>query len=265
MTRFSEPDAALVAKEYERSLSPESRRRSGAVYTPRYLAEFILDLAGHGLEPPPAEPRVLDPACGCGVFLACAAGRLVEGWRRGGADPGSRSDALRLRRLVERRLFGVDTDPRACELAVQSVREVVAAATPATRLPAAYFAGNVRCADFLELGPAGSAKPARGRSPFAGPFDLVAGNPPYVSTARLSGAAKAQLRTRFSSAFGRIDLYALFLEHAVEFLAPGGTLAFITPDKYLTTGSARRLRETCLLYTSPSPRDQRGSRMPSSA
>ena len=30
-------------------------------------------------------------------------------------------------------------------------------------------------------------------------------------------------------------------------------------------GYAKTLRTTCLLYTSPSPRDQRGSRMPSSA
>ena len=30
-------------------------------------------------------------------------------------------------------------------------------------------------------------------------------------------------------------------------------------------GALRELREGCLLYTSPSPRDQRGSRMPSSA
>ena len=30
-------------------------------------------------------------------------------------------------------------------------------------------------------------------------------------------------------------------------------------------GSRWKLREGCLLYTSPSPRDQRGSRMPSSA
>ena len=28
---------------------------------------------------------------------------------------------------------------------------------------------------------------------------------------------------------------------------------------------AKQVRRTCLLYTSPSPRDQRGSRMPSSA
>ena len=32
-----------------------------------------------------------------------------------------------------------------------------------------------------------------------------------------------------------------------------------------TWGLASRIPDTCLLYTSPSPRDQRGSRMPSSA
>ena len=33
----------------------------------------------------------------------------------------------------------------------------------------------------------------------------------------------------------------------------------------LSVSKAKRLRGICLLYTSPSPRDQRGSRMPSSA
>ena len=36
-------------------------------------------------------------------------------------------------------------------------------------------------------------------------------------------------------------------------------------DKENMPGSAREVANACLLYTSPSPRDQRGSRMPSSA
>ena len=35
--------------------------------------------------------------------------------------------------------------------------------------------------------------------------------------------------------------------------------------KYKPITNGRRNMTTCLLYTSPSPRDQRGSRMPSSA
>ena len=34
---------------------------------------------------------------------------------------------------------------------------------------------------------------------------------------------------------------------------------------YMNAEALKKTIETCLLYTSPSPRDQRGSRMPSSA
>ena len=41
--------------------------------------------------------------------------------------------------------------------------------------------------------------------------------------------------------------------------------AIFTLHNSIETGEILRRREACLLYTSPSPRDQRGSRMPSSA
>jgi len=45
-------------------------------------------------------------------------------------------------------------------------------------------------------------------------------------------------------------------------------IPFITagdPDLATTRALVLELEKSCLLYTSPSPRDQRGSRMPSSA
>ena len=44
-----------------------------------------------------------------------------------------------------------------------------------------------------------------------------------------------------------------------------GVHEHIQSNKRQSTMSAVRLSKNCLLYTSPSPRDQRGSRMPSSA
>ena len=49
---------------------------------------------------------------------------------------------------------------------------------------------------------------------------------------------------------------------------PDGTPIFLNADNELTqrgTDTTVDSNRTCLLYTSPSPRDQRGSRMPSSA
>lgn len=70
----------------------------------------------------------------------------------------------------------------------------------------------------------------------------VVANPPYVSITQLSEAEKARYRERFATATGRFDLYALFFEQALRSLAVGGRLVFVTPEKYLTVGSARPLR-----------------------
>lgn len=74
------------------------------------------------------------------------------------------------------------------------------------------------------------------------PVDFVIGNPPYVPITGLTEDEKARYRERFTVASGRFDLYALFFEAALARLAPGGRLVFVTPEKYLTTASARPLR-----------------------
>ena len=50
-----------------------------------------------------------------------------------------------------------------------------------------------------------------------------------------------------------------------QILGFGGALLELQESNQSAAGSANGLFFTCLLYTSPSPRDQRGSRMPSSA
>lgn len=87
---------------------------------------------------------------------------------------------------------------------------------------------EIREADFL----AGDGEPA----------GFVIGNPPYVPITGLSEDEKARYREGFTVAAGRFDLYALFFEAALRRLAPGGRLVFVTPEKYLTTASARPLR-----------------------
>ena len=61
---------------------------------------------------------------------------------------------------------------------------------------------------------------------------------------------------------GTAEDYAIIGEHASEFAQnlPNRILDHLSILKGDTGGFA-----VCLLYTSPSPRDQRGSRMPSSA
>ena len=87
----------------------------------------------------------------------------------------------------------------------------------------------------------------------------------------------ASLGTRARTIADNMDLYMSELKEGL--LEGLGSLPGILPDKELATwstdkawvadaflwSSAQGVSMACLLYTSPSPRDQRGSRMPSSA
>ena len=89
-------------------------RRKGTVYTPAHLVDFVLD----GVLPwddPQWDLKILDPACGSGIFLVNAFQRLIHRWKR--AHPGQRIDSSTLRSLLERNLFGVDVDPHAVRTA----------------------------------------------------------------------------------------------------------------------------------------------------
>jgi hypothetical protein len=73
-------------------------------------------------------------------------------------------------------------------------------------------------------------------------YRYVIGNPPYVSLARISERERATYRARFATARGRFDLHMLFFERALEDLAEGGCLVFVTPEKFAYVASASPLR-----------------------
>lgn len=229
--------AASSGLEYLQTLSSTERRENGQVFTPRYLVSFILEIAGYEASAPIEEQTLLDPACGAGAFLERAVELLGSRLEHQGYDLRIGAGRRRLLELVASRLFGVDIDSQACELARKSVRAAVFRLT-GVELHPTFFAANVICADFLALD---------GLACFpCSKVDYIVGNPPYVSTETQTEAYRFWLRSRFASATGRFDLYMLFMEHSLIFLKEGGQLAFITPDKFLLSEAARPLRRIFL-------------------
>jgi len=79
-------------------------------------------------------------------------------------------------------------------------------------------------------------------------FDAVIANPPYIDSERMINdgqrALRARLALRWPGARGNWDLYIVFMELGLALLRPGGAMAFLTPDKWLSKpfGNALRAR-----------------------
>ncbi len=229
-------DSHRRATRHLLDISADDRRGAGQVYTPAHLVDFVLERAGYAAGAALEPGTLLDPACGCGVFLERSVAVLAARFAAAGIDPRSRGGRTEFVDAVSYSLYGVDVDVQACELARRALRSAVAAAT-SSLLPADSFEDNIVEADFLLASePAGLPPAVRGG------FDFVVGNPPYVSATRLDHAYKSRLRLALESASGRLDLYTLFIERSLSLLRDEGRLAFITPDKFLVSESARSLR-----------------------
>jgi adenine-specific DNA-methyltransferase len=80
-------------------------------------------------------------------------------------------------------------------------------------------------------------------------FDLVIGNPPYISlsklkdlTAILKKDKKSALNIEYETFDGNGDIYALFYELGYELLKDQGILSFITSNKFMRAGYGAALR-----------------------
>jgi adenine-specific DNA-methyltransferase len=77
-------------------------------------------------------------------------------------------------------------------------------------------------------------------------FDVLIGNPPYVSalvfTELYGEALRNALNASFASATGAYDVFVLFLERGIRLLRQSGVLSFITPNKYLAAKYAAGIR-----------------------
>lgn len=103
----------FISSIYETFVT-ERASGEGIYYTPPHLVDFILDRV-LPWDSDNWNVKVLDPACGSGVFLVKAFQRLIHRWRK--AHPDQTIRAENLRGLLEKNLFGVDKDPHAVRVA----------------------------------------------------------------------------------------------------------------------------------------------------
>ena len=198
--------------------------RAGTHYTPHRLVEFILDevLPWEGTD---TNIRILDPACGSGIFLVESYRRLISRWQQ--ANPEAKPDVGTLKALLTNNLYGIDSNLEAVRVAAFSLY-----LTMCDYLEPRYVWANVkfpalrgrnlRDRDFLAVADSPPGEQDR--------FDLVVGNPPWES--RLSGDAEAYRQKR-NRPVGDKQIAQVFLWAAPELCKKTGKIALIAPSKGL--------------------------------
>ncbi len=224
----------LLSEIYENFLG-ELKRERGQFYTPHSLVELILK------EKLPTSSKqfdlkILDPACGSGIFLVESYKRLVKRWKF--ANPAKQIDFRILCELLTSNIYGIEIDQTAIKVAAFSLYlALVDELDPKTlwirsdyQLPYLIFdptdntrpknkqgknlwrmdtIGDVNSNDFIKA-------------------DLVVGNPPFGTKDIKESIVKYLNNKKYP-----MQMVLAFIDKATQF-APTGKIALIFNTKTLT-------------------------------
>lgn len=230
---FNDLPVELISNIYEEFLE----KRPGVVYTPPYLVNFLLDEA-MPYSDLNTNFKILDPACGSGVFLVGAYRRLIYRWRKN--NNWKKPSLVVLKKLLKDNIFGSDKDPEAVNLSVFSLCLALCdELTPLQIWENLEFDNlheeNLLNDDFFKLVNDGKLQ--------SNTFDLVIGNPPFES--KLTDAAQV---VESRKATQRIDqtsideknkqvvklpdnqIALLFLEQSIELCKAGRLVCLVQPS-----------------------------------
>jgi adenine-specific DNA-methyltransferase len=191
-------------------LMPKARRRRLAAYfTPPHLARYAINvLIEAGVRP--GQHRILDPASGGAAFLVPLAERIAALGRRRGAC------AKTILQSINDTLHGVEIDADLARLSRALLTDLLDAEIESSGIE---LDGVIERANTLELD-----RP----DPL---YDAVIGNPPYGRILQPSRALREQYRPVISD--GYVNLYALFVEQALQWVRPGGIICLIIPMSFI--------------------------------
>jgi adenine-specific DNA-methyltransferase len=198
-----------IASLYALLMPKARRRRLAAYFTPPHLAHYAIDaLVEAGIKP--GEHRILDPASGGAAFLVPLAAHIAARGRQRGAR------AKTILQSINNSLHGVEIDADLARLSHSLLTDLLDAEIESSGIE---LGGLIECANTLELG---HPRPL---------YDAVIGNPPYGRILRPSRA----LRTRYHAVIsdGYVNLYALFVEQALQWVRPGGIICLIIPMSFV--------------------------------
>ena len=225
---FSFIPVELISAVYDRFLGidPEDKRRTGAFYTPSFLASLTVnqsvEIISHNrlLE---SSFLAIDPSCGSGIFLVQLFERIVEVWRLENNEEIPTWEFLISTVL---KINGQDKDKRAVRVAAfslyialleQADSQDISTHLKNGKLLPTLMGNSLRALDFFD-----------GSSAFK-EYDLIIGNPPWVSRKHQENKSALDWCQKQKKEIPGKEVAWAFAWKSLEHLKPNGIVAFLLP------------------------------------
>ncbi|HXI84513.1 MAG TPA: N-6 DNA methylase [Verrucomicrobiae bacterium] len=251
---FAHVPVGLLSQVYEGFVwqwEPEEAEDTSVHYTPRRIAEYLVDDAFDGMRRG-GKAHVLDPACGAGVFLVLAFRRLYqERWKAMGQRP----DRRIIRDILNKQLRGFDISESALRLAALSLYLTAVELDPKPTPPHALRFKNLRGAVLFncrrkedpEKGPVVGSLDLQMLEGHRGRYQMVLCNPPWRSLDESKKAVATTFHAIGREVLNERNLTALaesyenpdsvpdlpFVWRAMQWCEPSGRIAFVLPARLL--------------------------------
>ena len=212
---------------FEFVISPSEKEVNGAVYTPESIRRFIVS---NTLSQFPIEQwenlSIADISCGCGGFFTTALDVIREHIN------------ISCYSLIEN-LYGIDIasysiDRTRILLSLYAIEK----GEDYDYLPINLYNANSLTFDWNTIDTIQEN----------GGFDVIIGNPPYVSSSKISQESKDALCNWSVTRTGKTDLYIPFFQIALECLNDNGVLSYITVNNFYRSVNGRAFRTYVSYY-----------------
>lgn len=123
---FSIIPVEFISNVYEYFIGSKQQEKKGAYYTPLFLVDYIVsETVSKYLQKNPTKYKckVLDPACGSGIFLVESLRKMIERYQEINYTVSQQTKQFKeiLRKIAEENIYGVDQDENAINVAIFSV------------------------------------------------------------------------------------------------------------------------------------------------
>ena len=242
---FKDLPIELISNIYELFLTEDEKK--GVVYTPSILVDFMID------EMIPLDDininfKVIDPACGSGIFLVATFKRLFQRWliKNNFKQPSVKD----LKFLISNNIFGIDEKNEAIEVAKFSLSlaicEILAPEIIWNELHFDDLSknGNLIANDFFDI----IANIDNYHD--IKDFDLVIGNPPFIANLTTEASRlienKSLNKSTLRPKLPNNQLAYLFLEQSFKLIKEDGYISMIQPSGFLYNNQAEDFRKYLL-------------------